>query len=312
VSRLARTIALLAVPALLGLAATQPALRTTKHAHVRTDAQAYFVVDISRSMLASTRPGAPTRLQRAKRIAIAVRNALPEVPSGIATITDRALPSLFPNADLGVFDLTMNRAVDIEQPPPTLDAVVATNTSAVGSLGTQNFFSPSARHRVVVLLTDGESRGYDPGPVAQALASGPGTKLLIVHTWSPNDSVYDGRQRETGYHVDPSSTAKLDALAQAAGGRVFGEGSTAAITKAARAALGSGPTTVEGRTVRTRTLAPFVALLALVPLLLVLPRLSLRGLASAFRVFGAGQLHRLGGWLRRRRRSPVTAAGASS
>jgi hypothetical protein len=150
-SRIVRTFGLVLVPVLLGLAATQPALRTTKHAHVRTDAQAWFVMDVSRSMLASAKPGSPTRLQRARKIALAVRDSIPEVPSGIATITDRALPDLFPTSDLGVFELAMTRAVAVEQPPPTLNAVVATKTDAVGNLGTQNFFSPSARRRVVVL-----------------------------------------------------------------------------------------------------------------------------------------------------------------
>src|SRR5262245_54627625 len=70
--RLGRTLALVGVPVVLGVAAMQPALRTTRNAHVRTDAQAYFVVDVSRSMLASAGPGRPTRLERARRLAIDV------------------------------------------------------------------------------------------------------------------------------------------------------------------------------------------------------------------------------------------------
>jgi hypothetical protein len=309
--RLGRTLALVAVPVVLGLAAMQPALRTTRNAHVRTDAQAYFVVDVSRSMLASAGPGRLTRLERARRLAIAVRNAIPEVPSGIATITDRALPDLFPTSDLGVFDLTMMRAVAIEQPPPILDAVVASKTDAVSSLETQNFFSPSAKRRVVVLLTDGESRGYDPGPVAHALASSPGAKLVVVHVWSADESVYDGRHRETAYHVDPSSTAKLDALAAAAGTHVLGDKSAGAVEKAVQSAIGAGPVRVEGRTVRTRTLAPYVALLALVPLLLVLPRLSLRGLVTALRLVAASWLRRARDLVGRRRKPSPSPAGVA-
>jgi hypothetical protein len=180
----------------------------------------------------------------------------------------------------------MNRAVAIEQPPPTIDAVVATNLKAVGSLGTQNFFAPppTGRKRVVVLLTDGESRGFDPGPVGRALAAGPGVHLVIVHVGSSRDSVWDGSTREGGFHADPSSGDRLESLASAADGKVFGEGSTGAATRAVRAAVGTGPTVVRGHTVKTRTLAPYVALLALVPLLLVLPRLRLRGLGSALRL----------------------------
>jgi hypothetical protein len=303
--RAARVVGLAAVPILLGLAAMQPALRTTEHARVRTDAQAYFVVDVSRSMLAASRPDGPTRLERARKLANEVRGAIPEVPSGIATVTDRAVPNLFPSADLGEFALTMNRAVEIEQPPPTLDAVVATNISAIGALGTQNFFDapPAGRHRVVVFLTDGESRGFDPGPVARALAAGPGVDLVIVHVGSTHESVWDGKTRERGFHADPASDERLASLASAAGGKVFGEGSTGAVTRAVEAAVGSGPTVVRGRTVKTRTLAPYAALLALVPLLLVLPRLKLRGLGSALRVSAGARTSR-----RRRGERHVPAA----
>jgi hypothetical protein len=75
----------------------------------------------------------------------------------------------------------------------------------------------------------------------------------------------------------------------ATGGRSFGEGAVAGAAGAIQAAVGSGPTIVQGRTERTRTLAPYVALLALLPLLLVLPRVS-RGLVSALRRLAAEQV----------------------
>ena len=48
--------------ALLGVAASQPVLRTTHSIPVRSDAEVLFVIDGSRSMLASSAPGARTRL----------------------------------------------------------------------------------------------------------------------------------------------------------------------------------------------------------------------------------------------------------
>ncbi len=304
VRRVARIVGLAAVPILLGLAAMQPALRTTERARVRTDAQAFFVVDVTRSMSASGKPGGTTRLERARRLAIALRESIPEVPSGIATLTDRALPDLFPTSDAAQFALTMNRAVGIEQPPPTISAVVATNIGAVGALGSQNFFAPppTGRRRLVVLLTDGESRGFDPGPVGQALARAPGVHLVVVRVGSTGESVWDGKRREQGYHDDPSAGDRLASLASAADGKVFSEGSVGAATSAVRAALGSGPTVVRGHTAKTRTLAPYVALLALLPLLLVLPRLRLRGLGAAFRLSAVTQLGRA---RRPRRNAPV-------
>src|SRR5438132_987613 len=61
-----RAAAVLATVALLGLAASQPALRSSSSIQVRTDAQALFVIDVSRSMLASRAPGAATRFARAR------------------------------------------------------------------------------------------------------------------------------------------------------------------------------------------------------------------------------------------------------
>jgi hypothetical protein len=305
--RVARIAGLAAVPILLGLAATQPALRTTDHARVRTDAQAFFVMDVTRSMGASGQPGGTTRLERARRLAIRLRDSIPEVPAGIATLTDRALPSLFPTPDPAQFRLTMERAIGLDQPPPTITAVVATNIGAVGALGTQNFFSPppAGKHRVVVLLTDGESRGFDPGPVAQALRHAPGVHLVVVRVGSEGESIWDGSTRESSYHPDPNAGAKLESLASATGTKVYDEGSTGAAARAVEAAVGSGPTVVLGTEAKTRTLAPYLALLALVPLLLVLPRIRLRGLGAAFRL-SAGT--RLGARLRRpARRRPMPA-----
>ena len=230
------------------------------------------------------------------------------MPSGIATLTDRALPDLFPTSDAAQFALTMNRAVGIEQPPPTISAVVATNIGAVGALGTQNFFAPppTGRRRLVVLLTDGESRGFDPGPVGQALARAPGVHLVVVRVGSDGRERL-GREAAASRATTPTRTAgdRLASLASAADGKVFSEGSVGAAASAVRGALGSGPTVVRGHTAKTRTLAPYVALLALLPLLLVLPRLRLRGLGAAFRLSAVTQLGRA---RRPRRRPPVPAA----
>ena len=290
ISQVRRAAALVAVPVLLGLAATQPALRSTKSAHVRTDAQAFFVLDISRSMLASNGPGSPTRFARAKQDALRLRDAIPQVPAGIATLTDRVVPDLFPNPDRNVFAQTLARAVRIEEPPPLSSNVLATSLGALGALGTQNFFDRSARRRVVV-LTDGEGcRVRSRKAVAHDLANGPGVRIVLVHVWASNEGVYDSNGfAEQGYHTHPESGLAISSLASAAGGGSFGEDSVASAARAVRAAVGSGPTIVQGRTERTQTLAPYVALLALLPLLLVLPRIG-RGLGSALRRLAAEQV----------------------
>jgi hypothetical protein len=262
-----QVLALVGVVALLAVAAAQPAIRTRSTARVRTDAQALFVLDISRSMAAAASPTAATRLARARRDAIAIRDALPEIPSGVATLTDRLLPSLLPSASLGDFSATVNRAVRIEQPPPADANVTATQLGALRVIGGGNYFPRTARHRVVVVLTDGESRSFDDQAIAQALKQGPGASLVLVHVWAPGETVYDGTQPEQGYHDDQTGGTTLGSLAEAANGTSLSQGEVGRAVAAARAALGSGPTVVSGRSERTRTLAPYVALLALVPLL---------------------------------------------
>jgi hypothetical protein len=292
VRRLPRVAALAALLAVLGLAATQPALRSRSTVQVRTDAQAFFVLDISRSMLASRTATSPTRLGRAKRLALAIRAAVPQVPAGIATLTDRVLPDLFPTADASTFAETVAQAVAVEHPPPTATSVVATSLGAIGALGTQNFFLPSARHRLAIVLTDGESEPFDAGTVARDLAAAPEVRLVIVHVGFADERVYENGRPDEGYHGQPGSVASLESLAATARGTTYGEDSRSAAIRAVRGALGSGPTVVEGRTERTRTIAPYVALLALVPLALLFGRPG-SGLGFALRSFGGPQLERV-------------------
>ena len=282
--RLAHAVGVAGVVLLLGLAAAQPALRSTTHLRVRTDAEALFVIDNSRSMLASPGPGAPTRLARAKAAARTIRDGLDEVPSGVATLTDRVLPNLLPNPDPSVFGQTVAQAVGIEQPPPEGSAVVATSLAALGATATQNFFAPSSRHRVLVVLTDGESRPFDQGLLARELRSGPGVQLVLVDVSRPGEAVYTDGRPEAGYHPDPAARLTLTSLAAATGGTVVGDGSTGSAIAAARQAVGTGPVVAVGQTTRTRTVAPLAILAAFVVLLAVL----LPGLGRSGRALASG------------------------
>jgi len=268
--RLPRILAISAVPALLALAATQPALRSQRSLRVRTDAQILYVIDTSRSMLASKSPTAPTRIAIAKSDAIAIRDALPQFPSGVATFTNRILPDLFPNDDPAVFDDTVLHAVSIEEPPPTTQSVVATSLAALEAVATQNFFPPTIKKRLVVLFTDGESNPYNTEAVAHALAARPPTKLILIHTSAPGESVYDQGHLETGYHEDNTSGNILAALATATHAHLDGEHALSDVIDQAKADLGQGPTTSQGQTRETHTLAPYAALAALLPLLFII------------------------------------------
>jgi hypothetical protein len=268
--RAPHAIALAAVPALLAVAAAEPALQTTAHLRTRTDAQAMFIVDNSRSMLAAAHPGASTRLARAKTAADALRFQLTDIPTGLGTLTDRVLPSLLPDPDPNIFARTVRDALTIEEPPPTISDVEATSLAALGDVATQNYFAPQARKRLLVVFTDGESRPFDPRAVARELGTGPGVKLVLVDMSRPGEAVYDNGKREAGYREDPASRQTLNSLAAATGGKVVTDGSLGSAASFARRYLGTGPTVAAGTTTHTRTLAPFVALLALIPLIAVL------------------------------------------
>ena len=132
----------------------------------RTDAQAFVVIDTSRSMAARPSPTGASRLQRAKQLALAIGPQLGDVPVGVATFTDRVLPDLFPTSDRATYDSTVS-ALGIEDPPPEEISTVATTFDALQQVATSGFFPDSVRKRAVILITDGESRPFDPAAVAR-------------------------------------------------------------------------------------------------------------------------------------------------
>jgi hypothetical protein len=268
----AAVVALAAVPVLLALAAMQPAVRTHEGARVRTDAETLFVFDTSRSMLASAGPDRPSRLARAKALALRMRAAIPSVPSGVATLTDRALPDLFPTEDAATFGSTVRDAVGIERPPPAQTDSVVTTLRPLADVATQGFFTPAVPHRVAVVFTDGEARP-DASPARQLLSEH--VQVVFVHVWRPGERIFDRGKSESAYRPDPNSGAVLRQLAASADGLALEEPEAAKAVDAVRSALGTGPTAERGVRPRTRPLAPFVAAAALLPLFLVVRRRNL-------------------------------------
>ena len=257
---------------LLGLAAAQPALTRSATARVREDVQALFVLDTSRSMAASSSPTGPTRLDRAVAAAVRLRAAIPQVDSGVSTLTDRVLPDLLPVADIQGFDGVVQRAVRIESPPPRASSVSATSFGALADIATGNAFAPTASRRIVILLTDGESNPVEMGDLVARLGPEKGYRFVAVRFWRSDESVYDGESKAEGaYRPDPSSETTLRDLAAALGGRSFDEGQASAAAAYLRGLAGSGPTIRAAGVERSRVpLAPYVALLGLVALLVAL------------------------------------------
>ena len=162
-----------------GVAAAQPVLTGEATRRLRTTSEVVFVVDVSRSMLASQAAGAPTRLEQARETIRSLRLAVPDVPAGVSGLTDRVLPYLFPSPDLAAFEATVDRSVLPESPPPDRTATVATSYAGLGALVSDGFFSRGIRARTCVLVTDGETRpdgeSFDAGsPVVIVGSAGGG------------------------------------------------------------------------------------------------------------------------------------------
>jgi hypothetical protein len=292
----ASVVALAAVPLLLGLAATGPALRTHVGRRVRTDTQAIFVFDTSRSMAASNGPHAPTRFAQAQAAALELRNqAIADVPSGVSSLTTLLLPLLFPTPNTAAFDSTVESAVGIEKPPPPFfqSGVTGTSFAAIDSLRNQGFFNPTITHRFAILLTDGESgpigtsavgqaleqsataaQSYGNGRLAQKLESP--VVLFIVRVGGTRDRIYhaDG-SIEAAYRPDPQAPVIVSTLAAAAGGRAFTIANLSAAEAALRQAVSAEHTSLRGVNTKTTTLAPYVVLAAFAPLILIIRRRNL-------------------------------------
>jgi len=272
-SRAAPIVALVLAGALVGVAAAQPVLERSTQFHVRTDAEAYVVVDVSRSMLARSERGSAARIERAKSAAVEVREELVGMKVGIASLTDRVLPHLFPSANEDVFRATIGQSIGIDRPPPQ-ERLSANGTTleALGPVATRRFFSPTVEHRLLVVLTDGETRPLNEGAVAASLADSPKIETVFVHVWGPSERVFVRGIAAPDYKPDPTSRASLDRLAGATRGAVYSEGEVGAAAREARRRLGSGPTVVQRNRRERKPLAPLAALAMFLPLGLLLGR----------------------------------------
>lgn len=268
--------ALVAIPCLLAVGLAQPIVRYTGADRVRLDTEAYYFFDVSRSMLARSSRNGPSRLDRAKSIAERVHDRLTNLPSGVGTLTDRVLPNLFPTGNDEVFTATVDRTLGIDEPPPRGYDPVGTLFAAFDTLGSGTFYRQGVRHRLAIVLTDGESRPFDAVDLRETLALAPRVTFLIVRIGNANERVYnaDGTP-EKGYVADRSSMVRTAQLARATAGKVFAEGDLNGVITAVRRSIGSGAEVEQGRTLRVVSLGSWFILAALAPLGFLLWRRNL-------------------------------------
>ncbi|HET8529324.1 MAG TPA: VWA domain-containing protein [Gaiellaceae bacterium] len=267
-------LALVLLPSLVAVAAAQPVVVRQQQVRQRSDAEAFVVLDTSLSMRASARPGAPTRLQRAKRIALALERALPDVPFGIASMTDRTLPTLMPTVDQTLFARTMEQSVGIDRPPPSQPHQGrATTFEAIAPLVQSQFYSPGVRHKLLVVLTDGEAAPLSP---VIGLTLQRQVQPFLVHVWAAGERVHRyGGKADPGYTTDPASGAALRNLASITDGRVFSEHDVSGLERAARSSVGEAAAHARVVSYARVPLAPWLVLAAGAPLAFLLWRRNL-------------------------------------
>jgi hypothetical protein len=263
-------LALALVPVLLGLALAQPVLRSEEKQRVRSDAQIFYVFDISNSMRASHGPRSPTRLQRALQVARRMRLDLADVPSGVATMTDRVLPNIYPTGDEQLFAAALAETVGVERPPAKGFEDRATTFAALDTFAGDNFFSSGIKHRLVVLLTDGESAPYFGGDLRESLRLPPRTAFVIIRMGGQSERIWVNGRLDPRYRPDPNAAHATAGLAAVVDGRPFREGQVGPATAAAKRFLGTGPLTGVGHGLRAFALAPWLALASLIPLFFLL------------------------------------------
>jgi hypothetical protein len=251
--------------ALTGIAAAQPVLDRSEHQPERTDAEIFFALDTSRSMLAAPSSDAPTRFERARTAAVAIRSQLSDVPAGIAQFTDWTVPHLFPTVDASTFRDVLERSVYVDSLGSRETSVVATDLNALSAFAGDSYFSPNAEKRVLIVLTDGES------PPASRLTRlrDAGIRTVFVHVWGREEAIWRPNGAEPQYRSDASSWRNLRQAAALVDGSAVEERDTGDVVRWARARLGDGPTRA-GEQRDLLALMPYVLLVAALPLGLML------------------------------------------
>ena len=254
---------------MLGIAVAEPAVTTTTERSARTSSEVVFVTDVSRSMTASSGPGAPTRLDRARSIVAELRGSVPDVPAGLSGLTDRVLPYAFPTLDPQTFSSTLAGSVQAESPPPQAISDVATSFEPLSTLSRDGFYTPGTEHRTCVLVTDGETRTPS--------SWGGGCKLLVVRVGSAADRIYAANGKvDAAYRPESTAAGTVGRLARAAGSVPYSEGDVGAAASELQRIADVGPSARVGTGRSVHALAPLLAAIALLTVTLDLVSRYLR------------------------------------
>ena len=125
---------------------------------MRSDAEVYLTFDVTRSMLARSSPTGIDRLDRSRALGLEIHDGLLDFPTGVATLTNRMMPLLFPTGDARGVTAVLNRSLRILQPQPArLTAARATQVGVLTLAADRSYFNPQAKRRALVVFTDLDS-----------------------------------------------------------------------------------------------------------------------------------------------------------
>jgi hypothetical protein len=260
-------VAVALAAALVAAAAAQPVVERDAVDRSRPSAEVVVVVDTTRSMLARRSPSEPTRFDRARPAALALRERLDEVPVGVASMTDRILPHLFPTEDVRAYRATVERTIAIDRPPPSVRKVVATSLDALGVLATRNFFDPRAEVRVAVVISDFETAPYGLAELAAVLAK-ERVRLVLLRVGDARERIFETPE-DARYAPDRHAGETMRRLARVTGGAAFEQGEVSEAAAAVRREVATAPPVLREGEPESVELARWLALAALVPVAFV-------------------------------------------
>jgi hypothetical protein len=269
---LTRVAALVALAVVVAVTAAQPARREASSTPVRSDAEIYLTFDVSRSMLAATTPGGRARLERARALGRTVLEGIGDVPTGVATLTNRMMPLLFPTGDERSVSAVIEHSLQIMHPPPVpYTTARESSLSALGLAADRSYFDPTARKRALVVFTDLDSDAFSIAGTLRTLHRHR-IEPFVVRVARPGERVFDPSGRPYAYRS--ISTVTVAGL-RGANWRAFEERQPTKLVAAIRAYLGTGPVSGGGLVESQQNLAPTTALAALLlAVLLLVPALS--------------------------------------
>ena len=161
---------------------------------MRADAEMYLTFDVTRSMLARSTPEGAVRLDRARLLALTIHEGLLDVPTGVATLTNRMMPLLFPTADERGVSAVLARSVRIMQPRPArLTAPRATQLGSLTLAADRSYYNPEARRRALVVFSDLDTDYFSLEATLKLLRDHH-IEPFVVRVAVAGESIFDARR----------------------------------------------------------------------------------------------------------------------